>query len=56
MPIGRTGMTGMAAGDHLHFGMMVHGTFVNPLEWWDAVWITNNITSKIEAAADAPRF
>ncbi|ABW66322.1 peptidase M23B [Desulfosudis oleivorans Hxd3] len=55
-PIGRTGMTGMAAGDHLHFGMMVHGTFVNPLEWWDAAWITNNITSKIEAVADLPRL
>ena len=45
--IGRTGATGMAAGDHLHFSMMVHHTFVNPDEWWDANWIENNITSKI---------
>jgi Peptidase family M23 len=45
--IGHTGSTGMAGGDHLHFGMMVHGTFVNPVEWWDATWIKNNITDKI---------
>lgn len=46
--IGKTGMTGLAGGDHLHFSMMVHDTFVNPVEWWDAVWIENNILSKIE--------
>ena len=45
--IGRTGSTGLAGGDHLHFGIMVHNTFVNPVEWWDAVWIKNNISTKI---------
>lgn len=47
--IGATGQTGLAGGDHLHFGMMVHHTFVNPVEWWDGQWVKNNITSKIEA-------
>jgi murein DD-endopeptidase MepM/ murein hydrolase activator NlpD len=47
--LSRTGSTGMAGGDHLHYGMMVHGVFVNPLEWWDAYWIENNILSKIES-------
>jgi murein DD-endopeptidase MepM/ murein hydrolase activator NlpD len=46
--IGRTGSTGLAGGDHLHFGIIVHNTFVNPVEWWDASWIKNNITTKIE--------
>lgn len=46
--IGFTGMTGLAGGDHLHFSMIVHNTFVNPVEWWDAAWIKNNITSKID--------
>jgi len=46
--IGHTGTTGMAGGDHLHFGMMVHNTFVNPVEWWDLSWIRNNITDKIK--------
>ncbi|MGE0086955.1 MAG: M23 family metallopeptidase [Desulfococcaceae bacterium] len=46
--IGRTGTTGMAGGDHLHFGMLVHNTFVNPLEWWDPAWIKNHINLKIK--------
>jgi murein DD-endopeptidase MepM/ murein hydrolase activator NlpD len=46
--IGHTGMTGLAGGDHLHFSMLVHETFVDPLEWWDMSWIKNNITNKIE--------
>ena len=46
--IGRTGSTGLAGGDHLHFGIMVHNTFVNPVEWWDAAWIKNNISTKIK--------
>lgn len=45
--IGNTGRTGLAGGDHLHFGMFIHKTFVNPVEWWDATWIKNNITNKI---------
>ena len=45
--VGSTGMTGLAGGDHLHFSMIVHNVFVNPVEWWDNSWIKNNITSKI---------
>ena len=33
--IGQTGSTGLAGGDHLHFGMLIQHTFVNPIEWWD---------------------
>ena len=47
--IGNTGMTGLAAGDHLHFSIIVHNVFVNPLEWWDPNWIENNVTAKIKA-------
>ncbi len=46
--IGRTGSTGLAGGDHLHFSMLVNDTFVNPVEWWDEKWIENNVMSKIE--------
>lgn len=46
--IGKTGSSGLAGGDHLHFGMLVHNTYVNPIEWWDGTWIKNNITDKIE--------
>lgn len=46
--IGHTGTTGLAGGDHLHYGVTVGGIPVQPIEWWDATWIQNNITSKIE--------
>ncbi len=45
--IGLTGQTGLAGGDHLHFGMMAGGVFVNPIEWWDPHWIQDNITRKL---------
>ncbi len=47
--IGYTGMTGLAGGDHLHFGMFIDHVFVNPLEWWDEAWIRNNVIAKIES-------
>ena len=45
--IGLTGQTGLAGGDHLHFGVMVSGVFVNPIEWWDSHWIQDNVTRKL---------
>ena len=48
--IGRTGATGLAGGDHLHFTMMLHGTQVDPREWWDAHWINDRIARKLEGA------
>lgn len=50
--IGHSGMTGLAGGDHLHFSMLVHGVFVNPIEWWDSHWIKDNITRKLEILKD----
>ncbi len=46
--IGKTGETGLAAGDHLHFGIYLDGLAVLPVEWWDAKWIADNITPKLE--------
>jgi len=45
--IGQTGQTGLAGGDHLHFGVLVDGIFVNPEEWWDKHWIRDNISKKL---------
>jgi len=49
--IARTGATGLAGGDHLHFEVFVHGISVNPLEWLDPSWIRNAVTSKLPGAA-----
>ena len=46
--IGKTGETGLAGGDHLHFATLIHGVPVLPLEWWDGKWIKDNIQSKLE--------
>ncbi|HEY0872525.1 MAG TPA: M23 family metallopeptidase [Vicinamibacterales bacterium] len=48
--LGRSGRTGMALGDHLHFTMLVNGNMVNPVEWWDAHWIEDRILRKLRAA------
>ncbi|MDZ4784685.1 MAG: M23 family metallopeptidase [bacterium] len=46
--IGRSGQTGLAGGDHLHFEIRVRATPVNPIEWWDAKWIEDNIDGKVK--------
>ena len=49
--LGRSGMTGLAGGDHLHFTMLVNGQMVNPVEWWDAHWIQDRIVRKLREAS-----
>jgi len=51
--IGRSGMTGLAGGDHLHFTMLVDGHAVNPVEWWDPHWIRDRVERKLDEAAGA---
>jgi murein DD-endopeptidase MepM/ murein hydrolase activator NlpD len=49
--MGKSGMTGMAGGDHLHFTMLVNGQMVNPVEWWDQHWIQDRIIRKLREAS-----
>jgi murein DD-endopeptidase MepM/ murein hydrolase activator NlpD len=46
--LGKTGETGLAAGDHLHYGVYLDGVAVLPVEWWDQKWIDDNIEPKLE--------
>jgi Peptidase family M23 len=46
-PMGKSGSTGLASGDHLHFSMQIDGVQVNPIEWWDEHWIKDHIRNRI---------
>jgi murein DD-endopeptidase MepM/ murein hydrolase activator NlpD len=48
--VGRSGQTGLAGGDHLHFTILLRGLPVNPQEWWDGHWIHDRLKLKLGAA------
>lgn len=48
--LGRSGMTGLAGGDHLHFTMLVGGQQVTPVDWWSKQWFEDRVHRKILAA------
>ena len=48
--IAKTGMTGLALGDHLHFGILVQGIEVRPIEWFDKKWIKKFIDNVFDEA------
>jgi hypothetical protein len=58
--MGQSGMTGMAAGDHIHFSMLLDGVQIDPKEWWDPHWIEDHVARRVPmefsagAAASAP--
>ncbi len=45
--IGKSGMTGLAAGDHLHFSLILQGIQINPMEWWDPRWVQSRINEPL---------
>src|SRR5215470_1000096 len=48
--LGRTGTTGLAVGDHLHFEVLVSGISVTPVEWWDGKWIRDRVNKPLKQA------
>jgi len=48
--LGRSGMTGLAGGDHLHFTMLVGGQQVTPVDWWSKQWMQDRVLRKIMQA------
>lgn len=48
--IAKTGNTGLALGDHLHFGVLVQGIEVRPQEWMDRKWIKDNVGDVLKEA------
>jgi murein DD-endopeptidase MepM/ murein hydrolase activator NlpD len=52
--IGRSGQTGLAGGDHLHFTTLVGGEQVTPVDWWSAQWMQDRVLRKIRDAGGTP--
>jgi murein DD-endopeptidase MepM/ murein hydrolase activator NlpD len=48
--MGKSGATGLAGGDHIHYSIQVDGVQVNPIEWWDDHWIQDRVLSKLAPA------
>jgi murein DD-endopeptidase MepM/ murein hydrolase activator NlpD len=48
--LGKSGESGLAGGDHLHFTALLQGLPVTPVEWWDPHWIQDRIARKLGAA------
>jgi murein DD-endopeptidase MepM/ murein hydrolase activator NlpD len=48
--LGRSGTTGLAVGDHLHFEVLVSGVSVTPIEWWDGKWIRDRVNKPLKDA------
>jgi murein DD-endopeptidase MepM/ murein hydrolase activator NlpD len=48
--LGRSGATGLALGDHLHFEVLIHGISVTPVEWWDGKWIRDHVGRPLREA------
>jgi murein DD-endopeptidase MepM/ murein hydrolase activator NlpD len=48
--LGRSGATGLAGGDHLHFAILVGDTYVDPKEWWDPKWVREHVEERLATA------
>jgi len=51
--LGRSGETGLAGGDHLHFAVLIHGVYATPLEWWDDHWLRDRLAKPLTDAGIA---
>jgi len=48
--LGRSGITGLAVGDHVHYEVLIGGVSVTPVEWWDGRWIRDHIGRPLSEA------
>jgi murein DD-endopeptidase MepM/ murein hydrolase activator NlpD len=52
--LGRSGATGLAGGDHLHFTMLLGGHAITPVDWWSAQWVEDRVLRKFREAGATP--
>jgi murein DD-endopeptidase MepM/ murein hydrolase activator NlpD len=46
--MGKSGQTGLAGGDHIHFSMQLEGVQIDPKEWWDPHWIKDHVAKRVD--------
>ena len=51
--LGRSGATGLAGGDHLHFTMLLNGRAVTAIDWWSGKWVEDRILRKFRQAGES---
>nr|MBP3725124.1 M23 family metallopeptidase [Campylobacter sp.] len=51
--VATTGTSGLALGDHLHFGILIQGIEVRPEEWMDKLWMKTNIFDVLNLSKQA---
>jgi murein DD-endopeptidase MepM/ murein hydrolase activator NlpD len=49
--LGRSGVTGLAGGDHLHFTMLLGGRAITPIDWWSQQWVQDRVLRKLREAS-----
>jgi len=52
--LGRSGTTGLAGGDHLHFTMLLGGHAITPVDWWSEQWVQDRVLRKLREASTGP--
>jgi murein DD-endopeptidase MepM/ murein hydrolase activator NlpD len=52
--LGRSGATGLAGGDHLHFTMLLGGNAITPIDWWSRQWVQDRVLRKFAEAGLTP--
>jgi murein DD-endopeptidase MepM/ murein hydrolase activator NlpD len=52
--LGRSGATGLAGGDHLHFTMLLGGNAITPIDWWSAQWVQDRVLRKLAETSIPP--
>jgi murein DD-endopeptidase MepM/ murein hydrolase activator NlpD len=52
--LGKSGTTGLAGGDHLHFTMLLGGHAVTPVDWWSEQWVQDRVLRKLREASTGP--
>jgi len=52
--VGKSGQTGLAGGDQIHFSLQLEGIQIDPKKWWDAHSINDRIAKRVDLVGFTP--